>query len=655
MTNKKDEAIFLPEYMWRQQVTHKQPRQLLSHYDEAKYRAMFESTAIGIALSRLDGTLVETNATYREIIGYTSEELQNLNFTDYTHPDDIAVYLALTQEVLAQKRDSFQLEERYIHKQGYPIWVHLNFSAIRSQGGSILFIIAMVQDITKQKQLQERWQLLEKAVETAQAANQAKSKFISSMSHELRTPLNSILGFAQMLARDSSLNSEQQEYLRIINHSGEYLLNLINDILSISKIEAGQVTLQITEFDLYGLLDSLKEVFQIKANSNNLELEFELDPTVTQFIRSDQHKLRQILTNLLSNALKYTESGSVTLRVQSKQPQELTKAIIASGATDQLLPITFTVTDTGAGIEAEEMVKLFTPFMQTATGLESMQGTGLGLSICREFVNLLDGSMVVYSTRDGITSKLSHEQKITTTTALGEQGTTFTVTIPVGLAQPIKQEVVSPSKERRVIGLVNPQPQYRILIAEDVAVNRKLVTKLIQPLGFAVREARNGQEALEIWSSWQPHLILMDMFMPVIDGYEATRRIKQFSQGQGTIIIALSAGNGEEEQQRIFASGCDDFVPKPINENVLFAKIGHHLRLSYLYEDILDLPSLQVMPPLWIAQLHHAAVCLNNQDVMELIKQIPPSHTGLAETLTNLVNNFRFDIIADVTKYRSKK
>ncbi|MEG3894254.1 MULTISPECIES: PAS domain S-box protein [unclassified Microcoleus] len=467
-----------------------------------------------------------------------------------------------------------------------------------------------------------------KSKENAEVANRAKSQFLASMSHELRTPLNAILGFSQVMARNSSITEEQKEYIEIINRSGEHLLELINDVLSMSKIEAGQITINESRFNLYNFLNSLREMLQLKANSKGLRLIFENIGYLPQYIQTDEAKLRQVLINLIGNAIKFTQQGTVTLRVSSPAENK-----------SQLY---FEIADTGPGISPSEIPTLFQPFVQTETGRKSMQGTGLGLPISQQFVGIMGGDIAVESQLD--------------------RGTTFSFNIRVNLVTESDEQEASSVKQ--VIALEAGQPPYRILIVEDVAENRQLLVKLLVPLGFEVCEATNGEEGIALQSTWKPHLILMDMLMPVMDGYEATRHIKQTPEGRETIIIALTASAFDEQRQIILSAGCNDLICKPFREEVLFEKIAHHLNLRYIYEEensstslsaptllkSLTTEDLSVMPTDWVVDLHRSALCVDDKRILELIEQIPETEANLANALTDLVDNFRIDIIIDLTQ-----
>ncbi|WP_413164368.1 GAF domain-containing protein [Capilliphycus salinus ALCB114379] len=507
------------------------------------------------------------------------------------------------------------------------------------------------------------------AKESADTANKAKSEFLANMSHELRTPLNAILGFTQLMNNDINLSEDDQQYLNIISQSGEYLLHLINDILEMSKIEAGQVLLNENSFDLHRLLNNLEEMLQLKAKSKGLKLLFDCDTNVPQFIQTDEKKLRQVLINLLNNAIKFTESGSVTLRVRSQrgiyhnftcccEPKHITKLSSLSpenipsepptNSRDSvdLIPVYFEVEDTGLGIASHELNQLFEAFTQTETGLKSSEGTGLGLPISQRFVQLMGGEITVCS-QPGVGSIFAFE---------------------IQVKQTDKNSIQRVDSNRKISGLAPQQPIYKLLVVEDKFTNRLLLLKLLQSVGFDVKEAKNGQEAITIWSIWQPDLIFMDIRMPVMNGYEATQYIKSTPQGNQTIIVALTASAFEEDRQMILSAGCDDFIRKPFQEEELLTTISQHLGVEYLYADstdnydssglktnadtdfILDSHALNVMPQNWIKQLHYTASQCSDVLTYELIQQIPPENAQLAHKLRELVDNFRFDRIMELSE-----
>ncbi|MBP5971436.1 response regulator [Brasilonema sp. CT11] len=497
-------------------------------------------------------------------------------------------------------------------------------------------------------QTQKQSSELKQAKEVADKANQAKSEFFANMTHELRTPLNAILGFSQLMNRDTSLKAEHQKYLSIINRSGENLLELINDVLDMSKIEAGGMTFNKNKFDLSYLLESLEGMLKLKAESKGLNLVFERTLQVPQYITTDEGKLRQVLINLLDNATKFTEKGSVTLRVSVEQVQT-NKYAENITTTPYLL---FEVTDTGPGINPNEFDKLFQAFEQTATGLKSGGGTGLGLSISHKFVQMMGGQIKVSST-------------------LGV-GTQFSFSIPVEQATQTKTQTPK-FTSHKVIRLASEQPAARILVVDDQPTNRMLLVKLLHNQGFQVHEASNGQDAVTVWEIWHPHLIFMDIRMPSTDGYEAISLIKQLEMNtpqhsHRTIIIATTTNTFEEEKHKILSAGCDDILSKPFQEEDIFGKISKYLGVQFLDPEnttntditppickvVTNSPNLisvmETMPSEWIQQLHNAASAGNDLLIVQLMEQISADKVDLIETLKVLVENFDFEQVIELTE-----
>ena len=489
-----------------------------------------------------------------------------------------------------------------------------------------------------------------KAEEAAAAASLAKSQFVANMSHELRTPLNAILGFTEVMSRDSSLSDENLENLRIINRSGQHLLELINDVLDLSKIEAGIIALDERSFDLYQLLDTLEEMFQIKAETKNLQLNFFVQANVPQYIKTDEKKLRVCLINLLGNAIKFTlDGGCICLRVSVESKQQLAESGIYPNSTpgDPFL-ILFEVEDTGVGIAAAEIDTLFDAFVQTEAGRNAADGTGLGLTITKKYVQIMGGDIGFKSVLD--------------------KGTSFKFNIRV---LPTTSSEITVVTLQRAIGLEADQPIYRILAIDDNQENRRLLVKMLQPIGFEVREAENGHQGVEIWESWQPHLIWLDTRMPVMDGFEAVRQIrtKEKQTQWRTVIIALTASTFEERKGEIIAAGCDDFVRKPFQEQILFDKMAYYLGVRYIYQELPRLPVgglgryfvsekpdsffgglLAQMPQSWVQELYEAANDVDEELAIEIVDRIWESHPTLAHALKDLLTDYRLDKIMDLTQ-----
>ncbi|HRD49015.1 MAG: response regulator [Candidatus Competibacter sp.] len=514
-----------------------------------------------------------------------------------------------------------------------------SISAIRLDGN--LHFAATFRDITARKraeaELRQLNQELEARVATrtaelsaakeqAESANRAKSTFLANMSHELRTPLNAIIGFSDLMRRDARTGRErlsptQAENLDLIHRSGEHLLTLINNVLDLSRIEAGRTVVNLGTCDLHDLLTGLEGMFALKAQGKGLTLRFVRAPATPRYIRTDEVKLRQVLINLLGNACKFTERGEVTVRVG------------AAPADEREPCLRFEVADTGAGIAAEDLAHLFEPFVQTATGRKAAEGTGLGLAICRQFVELLGG-------------------RIEARSVVGE-GSVFAFEIA---AEAVKQSTAAGVPEiRPVIGLEPGQPTYRILVADDDPNSRQLLVKLLGPLGFDLQEADDGCKALAVWERWQPDLIWLDMRMPVMDGREATRRIKATMHGRETKVLALTASSFAEERADILAAGCDDFLQKPFREADLLAMMERHLGLSYVRADAGtgaqpmgadDLTeALRAQPGAWLARLETAAICAEIGAVAGLIEEAGRTSPALA-ALAALADDFDYGRIA---------
>ncbi|BAY31605.1 multi-sensor hybrid histidine kinase [Nostoc carneum NIES-2107] len=550
------------------------------------------------------------------IIWFRPEQIQTVNWAG--NPQT-SVAISSDEEMRLTPRKSFELWQEIVKETSLP-WESVEMEAALEMRNTLMLAVLEFSQVA-----------LEQAAERAAIANHAKSQFLAKMSHELRTPMNAILGFTQLMVRDRQAHDQFREHLGIISRSGEHLLALINDVLEMSRIEAGQIVLNDSCFNLHRLLRSLNDMFALKASQKGLNLQTLRDANVPYYVCGDEAKLRQILINLLGNAIKFTNKGSVTLRVQAVPAGELK------------IMLRLEVADTGCGIATSDLESIFEAFMQTEKG-RNAQGTGLGLSISRQFARLMGGNITVHSTLN--------------------QGSTFSCEVFLRLADSV--DLLETEATHYVIGLEPGQANYRILVVEDVLENRQLLVKLLESVGFEVCAVENGAEAIAMWQEWHPHLIWMDIQMSVMDGYTATQQIRATADGNDVIIIALTAAAFEQDFLASLQAGCNDHITKPFTETVLFDKMAQYLGVRYIYSEIvapdsnvvtspqktLTAEDLQVMPSEWIGEVHEAALDLNDAKLYQLIAQISSQEQPLAEALKYLVDNFQLEAIATLSDLR---
>ncbi|WP_083386119.1 PAS domain-containing protein [Methylomonas sp. LWB] len=554
-------------------------------------------------------------------------------FLATVHPEDRdKVTLAYNQAII--DKSVYQVEHRLLFPDGRVKHIHERGEPYFDEDGRPVRFIGTSLDITERKQaetellsykdrledtVRQRTSELLLARDAAEAANKAKSIFLANMSHELRTPMNAILGFSNIMRRDPHLTEHQRENLDIVNRSGEHLLTLINDVLEVAKIEAGRLQLETTAFDLGGLVREVTEMMQLRAREKGLSLTLDQSSEFPRYIKADEARIRQIIINLINNAVKFTEQGGVTLRLGVK-----------NNARQHIL---IEVEDTGPGIAPEDHQRLFEPFVQLTEG-GGQRGTGLGLTITRQFVRMMGGSIAVESTPG--------------------KGSLFRVDLPLELASPADihgPEIRTPGE---VVSPIPGTPRYRILIVEDQRENQLLLRRLMTDLGFVVKIVENGRQCLDVFQEWRPDLIWMDRRMPVMDGIEATKRLRQLQDGQTVKIVAVTASAFKEQQQEMQDAGMDDFVRKPYRFNEIYECLTRQLGVQYIYTDSqptepdtlqLTTERLSVLPQELRNELIQALKSLEQEHIDTVIEQVLPYDLVLYKNLSKLAENFDYPSI----------
>lgn len=592
-------------------------------------------------LKNPDGIYLNCNPRFESFFG--AGENQIAGKTDYDFVDrELADFFREHDRIAMEANKPCSNEEWLTFAVGgYHGLFETIKTPMRDESGALIGVLGVARDITERKRLEEeltrtgeelrhykdhleetvqqRTEELRLARDAAEAANKAKSVFLANMSHELRTPLNAILGFSSMMRHDDQLSPSQAESLDIINRSGEHLLRLINDVLEMAKIEANRLQLTIAPFDLGAMVRDVTELMQLRAREKNLRLELDQSSEFPRYVNSDEARIRQILTNLINNAIKFTDRGGITVRLGVKH--------------NRRAHLLIEVEDSGVGIAAADQAMIFAPFARLAKGAHQ-PGTGLGLSITRQFVNLMGGRISLDSTPGN--------------------GSVFRVELPVELVEANELPNTGRRQAGEIVGLAPGQPRYRIMIVEDQRENQLLLSRLMSELGLEIQLLENGQQAVELFNRWPADLIWMDRQMPVMDGIEATRRIRQLPNGQKAKIVAVTASAFKEEQQEILAAGLDDFVRKPYRFDEIYACLARQLDLKYEYRHNdnhdpwpaeLTPKMLSGLPPQLLRNLQQELINLNSERIQDLIEQIAIIDGSAARAMSKLAEGFDYSAI----------
>jgi PAS domain S-box-containing protein len=617
-----------------------------------KYTELYDFAPMGYFTFDIHGMILEVNLTAANQLNMERSFLIHKPFIIYLQPQSHKTFYTHLETVI--KRHSQQTCELKIKiRNQLHFYAQMESVGIPNEKGIITQIRSVLIDISDKKKTEQaleqrtteliqanqklqqetqalKWakEELRQAKEVAETANRAKSTFLANMSHELRTPLNGILGYTQIIKRDKTFSSEHLHGINIIHRSGEYLLTLINDILDLSKIEAERLELEPSDFNLSEFLTGITELFHIRADEKGIAFNYNSLSHLPQIVHADEKRLRQILMNLLSNAIKFTTQGGVQFKVDYFDGK-----------------MVFQVEDTGIGVAEEELSKIFLPFQQVSNAYYKQEGTGLGLSITQKLVDMMGGKIQVNS-------------------VLG-RGTTFKIVLELPEVL-MNSEMLKTDDTPHIIGYQSaenpliPVSPLKILVVDDKWENRSVLVNLLTPLGFEVLEASNGKEAIEKTLKTSPDLILMDLVMPLMDGFTATHQIRELSEFKEIIIIAVSASVFDFHQQKSVEAGCNDFIPKPIRAEVLLEKLQYYLNIKWIYESTThDATWCSIDGPIIGPSAQQASVLLDlamqgdicgiNTYVNQL-EQLNPQMRPFAQKIYQLAEQFNDEEIGEIAK-----
>ncbi len=574
---------------------------------EERYRSLILAISQIVWTTDAEGRCQDT-PSMRAYTGQTEAEVVGFGWLDTIHPDDRERTNQVWMEAV-QTRSLFEIEYRLRGADGNYRYFQARGVPILNEDGSLREWVGICTDIHDRKQAEF---VMAKAKEAAEAANRAKSEFLANMSHELRTPLNGIMGYAQILQRSKVLNEEERSRIDVIYQCGSHLLTLINDILDLSKIEAQKVELQPTDFHFPAFLQGVAEMCRIRAELKGIQFHFPSSPELPIGIHADEKRLRQVLINLLSNAIKFTDAGSVTF--------------IVSFATEE--KIRFEIRDTGTGIAQDQLQAIFQPFEQVGDRRRQTEGTGLGLAISKRIVELM-----------GSTIQVQSEMNV---------GSIFWFDVNLSVAD----EWVKTSQidhHGQIIGIKDRQP--KIVVIDDKWANRSVVSNLLSPIGFEVSEANDGQEGWEKILEVQPDLIVTDLLMPELDGYELIKRVRDSENFKDIVIIVSSASVFETDQYRSLEAGGNTFIPKPVQATELLEKLQKYLDLEWVYEAneaplaiASDTDELISPPATEMEILYELAMKGNFREIVKqavLLEEIDPKYIPFAKRLHQMAKDFQ--------------
>ncbi len=605
----------------QEEITERQRGEKALGVAEQKYHSIVENAVEGIYQSTPEGRFLSVNPALARMYGYASPDellhsIESIGKQIYVDPH----YRDRFVRHLKQHGTVQGFECQVYHRDGTIFWISEHARAVTKDNGSLLYYEGTIQDISSRKEAEEALLL---AKEAAESANRAKSEFLANMSHELRTPLNGILGFAQILKGDANLSEDQRSGLDVIHRSGEHLLTLINDILDLSKIEAQKLELSPTAFHFPEFLKTIVEIIKVRVDQAGLSFRYEFPDSLPTEVEGDEKRLRQVLLNLLGNAVKFTDAGQVTL------------SITADDTTDVPHTLRFHIEDTGIGIAPQHLKDIFLPFQQVADPNRQVEGTGLGLTITNKLVTLMGGTLEVQSTQG--------------------QGSCFWFTIPLpSIAQRVPAKTL-----RRIIGVKHGQK--RVLIIDDKWENRSVLAHMLKHKGLTIDEASNGQEGLEMATRHRPDVIFMDLVMPVMDGFAATRALRAMPEFADTVIIALSASVFDYSRQESLNVGCNEFLSKPIRELELLQALETHAGIEWEYEvttqdghaafddmEVMPTPPLDVLQPLY--ELAIKGQILEVRKQIDAIDQMGQQYAPFTQELRGFAQAFHMKQLSEFLK-----